>query len=160
MQAADDSATQGRTPLKDRMSHVLDELRVVLPGTQALLGFQLIAVFSDGFKGLEDWARYVHFASLLLVAFSAVLLMTPASYHRIVEAGNDSERLHGFATRCIIAAMAALGTGLALDLGVVSFVVFGSEQAAAVVTVVAMSVFAGAWFVMPMVVRAHRDQSG
>src|SRR5690348_11208006 len=91
------------TPLKDKMSHVLEELRVVLPGTQALIGFQFVVLFSDRFKDLDHWVQYVHFASLLVVTFSAVLLMTPASYHRIVAGGNDSNRVHRFATKCLVA---------------------------------------------------------
>ena len=41
-----------RADLAERITHVLEELRVVLPGTQALLGFQLVAVFSTGFASL------------------------------------------------------------------------------------------------------------
>jgi len=41
--------------LKDQATHILDEARTVLPGIQALFGFQLIAVFSDRFAtGLSE----------------------------------------------------------------------------------------------------------
>src|SRR5215213_7446529 len=102
--------------LEDRLSHVLEELRVVLPGTQALLGFQFVAVFSNGFGALPQWQKDTHFASLLLVTLSGLLLMTPAAYHRIVNEGGETEAMHTFATRSLMLAMAALGAGLSLDL--------------------------------------------
>src|ERR1043166_5814545 len=102
--------------LEDRLSHVLEELRVVLPGTQALLGFQFVAVFSNGFEHLAQWQKDLHFASLLFVTLSGLLLMTPAAYHRIVNEGGDTEGMHSFATRSLMLAMAALGIGLSLDL--------------------------------------------
>jgi hypothetical protein len=37
-------------PLSKAAEYVLDECRMVLPGIQALFGFQLIAVFSPGFR--------------------------------------------------------------------------------------------------------------
>src|SRR5215204_2943650 len=97
-----------RASLEERITHVLEELRVVLPGTQALLGFQFVAVFSNGFESLQQWQKDVHFASLLLVTLSGLLLMTPAAYHRIVNEGGDTEAMHMFATRSLMLAMAAL----------------------------------------------------
>jgi hypothetical protein len=39
--------------LKDEIANLIEEARMVLPGIQALFGFQLIAVFNDGFRDLE-----------------------------------------------------------------------------------------------------------
>ena len=39
--------------LKDDMRNVLEEARMVLPGTQALFGFQTMAVFSDRFAEMS-----------------------------------------------------------------------------------------------------------
>ena len=43
------TAKMEKTPLKDRVEQVLTEARVVLPGVQALLGFQLATMLMDGF---------------------------------------------------------------------------------------------------------------
>src|SRR5213078_2786252 len=102
------AARRGPTALKERVTHVLDELRVVLPGTQALLGFQFVAIFSPGFNSLSQTMRYVHLASLCIVTLTTVLLMAPAARHRIVEQGQDTEALHTFASRSLLLAMAAL----------------------------------------------------
>jgi len=141
--------------LEDRLSHVLEELRVVLPGTQALLGFQFVAVFSNGFATLSQWQKDLHFASLLLVTLSGLLLMTPAAYHRIVNDGSDTEGMHSFATRSLMVAMAALGLGVSLDLVVVAEVVLDSVTAAIITATIAIMMFATAWFALPAALRAR-----
>jgi hypothetical protein len=69
------------TPLHAKIEQMLTEARVVLPGAQALFGFQLATVLTQ--------SRIVRAASLLLIALTVVLLMTPAAYHRLVYAGED-----------------------------------------------------------------------
>src|SRR5436190_6639245 len=72
---------------------MLDEARMVLPGIQALFGFQLIAVFSDGFGRLANTEQLAHLGSIFLVTISISLIMTPAAYDRIV---NDPTISRGF----------------------------------------------------------------
>ena len=56
---------------------------MVLPGVQALFGFQLIAVFNNGFsEKLSHAEQCVHLLALALVAIAGALIMSPASYHR------------------------------------------------------------------------------
>ena len=72
--------------LKDQATHILDEARTVLPGIQALFGFQLMAVFSDRFAtGLTEAEQRLHFASIVLVVLAIGLMMTPAAYHRQID---------------------------------------------------------------------------
>ena len=82
------------TPLHAKIEQMLTEARVVLPGAQALFGFQLAIVLTQSFEQLPSASRIVHAASLLLVAVAVVLLMTPAAYHRIVYAGEDTQDMH------------------------------------------------------------------
>jgi hypothetical protein len=131
---------------KDKIKHVLTECRVVLPGAQALLGFQFVTTLMEAFEKLPVSSRYVHLASLLLVAFSIVLLMTPAAYHRIVERGEETEHFHRFASRILIAAMVPLALGLSGDLFVVVRKVTESATSAAISAVVSLLFFYGLWF--------------
>jgi hypothetical protein len=69
--------------LDSAASHLLEECRMVLPGIQALFGFQLIAVFNQGFdEKLTSGEQQLHFLALFLVALSAALVMAPAAIHR------------------------------------------------------------------------------
>jgi hypothetical protein len=69
----------------------LTELRVVLPGAQALFGFQFAAVLTESFTQLPVVLKGVHLASLSVVAAAVVMLIAPAAYHRIAAAGNAEE---------------------------------------------------------------------
>src|SRR5215471_14338102 len=71
--------------LKDQARTTHEEARMVLPGIQALFGFQLIAVFNRRFIDLDALNRGVYLASLVLIAVAIGLIMAPAAYHRLVE---------------------------------------------------------------------------
>src|SRR5574338_697608 len=66
---------------KDAVRFLLEECRMVLPGVQALFGFQLIAVFNSTFaEKLGHFEQDLHLSikSSGLAALAAALLMTPA----------------------------------------------------------------------------------
>src|SRR5919202_328808 len=107
------------TPLHARIEQMLTEARVVLPGAQALLGFQLAIVLTTGFDKLPHASKLVHAASLGAIALTVVLLMAPAAYHRIVYAGEDTEAFHRLGSRFVVAASVPLALGLAGDVYVV-----------------------------------------
>ena len=50
--------------LSDMASHLLEECRMVLPGIQALFGFQLMAVFNAKFWDLDFYHRVVHLLAI------------------------------------------------------------------------------------------------
>ena len=75
------------TSLNERITQMLTEAHVVLPGVQALLGFQLISVISQSFEKLPASSKLGHAVSLGCVTLAVILLMAPAAYHRIVFSG-------------------------------------------------------------------------
>lgn len=77
--------------LAKKIDQMLTEARVVLPGAQALLGFQLSVVLTEAFERLPPSSQASHGIALAFVALATVLLMAPAAYHRIVYAGEASE---------------------------------------------------------------------
>lgn len=145
----------GKTDLKDRVQHVLTEARVVLPGAQALLGFQFVAMLTAQFERLPDHAQYVHLASLALIAISTIILMAPAAYHRIVDRGENTEHFHRFAGRMVLAAMIPLALGISGDVYVVAAKILGSDSYAALVALAVLLGFFGLWFLLPLQVRAE-----
>src|SRR6266852_4208417 len=63
--------------------YLLEESRMVLPGIQALFGFQLIAVFSATFgERLSAGEQQLHLAATFLIAVAEAIMMAPAAYHR------------------------------------------------------------------------------
>jgi len=133
------------TPLSQRIVEVLTEARVLLPGAQALLGFQLAIVLMETFEKLPGPAQIVHLASLGIIALSTMVLMAPAAYHRIVENGRDTERFHDFASRMLLVALALFGPGFSGDIYVV-LIRAGLPRAAVPVALASLLAFYLAWF--------------
>jgi DMSO reductase anchor subunit len=134
-------------------------MRVVLPGAQALLGFQFATMLVEGFDKLPASSKYVHLLSLTLIAFSVVLLMTPAAYHRIVERGHETEHFHRFTSRMLIAAMLPLALGMCGDFFVVIRKVTASAVAAIVGAALMLLFFYGLWFGYTLYRRGQKGET-
>lgn len=146
--------------LTDKIRHVLTEARVVLPGAQALLGFQFITMFTEAFEKLSLSSKYVHLASLSLVAISIMLLMTPAAYHRIVEEGEETEHFHRFASRIVIASMIPLALGICGDFFIVTRKVVVSSTIALVAAALMLVFFYSLWLAYTIYRRRHAPGRG
>jgi len=137
---------RGEPDLSDRIKKVLLECRMALPGAQAFLGFQFAIVFVQSFEQLPRTWQLIHFASLLATTIATVLLIAPAAYHRIHEAGDDTEHFHRVARRLMLAALVFLGPGMAGDLFVVIANITHSPALASWVAGVLLLAFYGLWF--------------
>ncbi|HKP23009.1 MAG TPA: DUF6328 family protein [Dongiaceae bacterium] len=142
--------------LEDRIDYVLTEARVVLPGVQALLGFQLIVTLSESFGKLPESSVLVHLAALAVIALSAVLLIAPAAHHRIVFGGEDSEEFLPIASRYLLAATVFLALGMAGDCYVIVAKVLESPVSAVAAAAVTAVICLGLWHVWPWMVRNQR----
>src|SRR5438552_2167282 len=141
--------------LNDAATHVLEECRTVVPGMQALFGFQLIAVFSARFKeDLSQAERVLHLAALLLVAISIALVMAPAALHRQSEPMSVSRGFIATSSRLLMASMVPLAAGICPDVYVIARVTLGTNIGAAIVAVLLLGVFLVFWRVIPQ--RARR----
>jgi Family of unknown function (DUF6328) len=116
--------------LSERIKKVLIECRMALPGAQAFLGFQFAIVFTEGFAKLPRASQWVHFASLISMTLSIVLLIAPAAYNRLAEAGEDSEQFQKVASYLLVAGISFLAPGIAGDLYVVLAKVLNSKNTA------------------------------
>jgi hypothetical protein len=132
--------------LSDKVDHVLTEARVVLPGAQALLGFQFIGVLAEGFDKLPQTSQYLHLISLLLLTLTTILLMTPPAYHRIVEHGEDTEQFQRIAGRFVLAAMTTLALGITINFYVVVDKVIVTPGIALISALLILILFFGLWF--------------
>jgi hypothetical protein len=147
---SDSSTDRQDLSLNDATSHVLEECRTVVPGMQALFGFQLIAVFSNAFREqLSSIERVVHLAAILLVTIAIVLVMAPAALHRQTEPMAVSRRFIEISSRLLMASMAPLAAGICLDIYIVARVILGTSVGAVIVAVLSLAVFVVFWLVVP-----------
>jgi hypothetical protein len=144
------------TSLDVKIEQMLTEARVILPGAQALFGFQLAIVFTQSFGRLPVASMIVHSASLLLVTLTVVLLMAPAAYHRIVYAGEASADMYRVGSALVTAATISLALGLAGDTYVVLRKITASQAIAITAAVAAFILLIGLWHVYPLVTAAKR----
>jgi len=136
--------------LKDAVQQLLDEARMVLPGIQALLGFQLIACFNEGFAvRLDAGDQRLHLLAILLVTLATGLVMAPAAYHRhaMQRAVTDSFLLLG--SRLVSSALLLLALGLSIEIFIVARLVTESFPASLTIAAAALCVLLGLWVVLP-----------
>jgi hypothetical protein len=151
---------QSATPLNSKIKFLLTETRVVLPGVQATLGFQLAIVLSNRFDGLSALAKGVHVAAILLMTVAALLLIAPTAYHRIVCHGESDPGFHRLASRLVLGATVALAAGLAADIYVVTVAIFDAPVAAAATAVVCGLALLSAWQLLPWIAARKRSARG
>jgi hypothetical protein len=144
------------TALDVRIEQVLMELRMVLPGAQALLGFQFVILLMEKFDGLPAWAKAVHLASLGLTSLAAILLMTPAAFHRLAEGGEETERVHRLSSRVLLAAMSVLAVALSGDILVILATATGSVAIGIAAAGGVAVLTHGLWFGLAVVARNGR----
>lgn len=134
------------------MRNIIDEARVVLPGGQALFGFQTIAVFNDCFEELVYYAKACHALGMILVVISIAMVMTPATYYRTVHR-HATDAMVKLSSKMIRGPLAPLAAGLALDMFTVIHVVstdipaqLASSTSAGLGTLLLLF---GLWYVTP-----------
>ena len=137
------------TPLTTKIEQMLTEARVIIPGGQALLGFQFVVTLSQSFSDLPATAKYVHAGALCAVALAVTLLMTPAALHRITFGGEDDPTFFRIGSGLVIAATFPLALGIAADIYVVFLQISGQASIALAPAISSLLVLLGLWFAYP-----------
>jgi hypothetical protein len=136
--------------LEKAVTHLLEECRMILPGLQALLGFQLIAVFSASFEtALSPLEQRIHLLALALLATAGALVMAPAAYHRQTRPRQVSEHFLLLSGRLLLTALVPLMFGIALDFYLIARVITGHVLLSAVLAAGQLMFVAGLWFAFP-----------
>ncbi len=145
---ADPNPTE-ELPLSKAAECLIQECRMLLPGLQALFGFQLTAVFSQGFdEKLNRPQQQLHLLATGLVAVATALIMTPAAYHRQTGTHQVSERFISLSTRLLLWSMPPLIAGICLDFYLVARLIIDGVWGAIVTTAIGTA-FVFLWFILP-----------
>lgn len=143
------TSTQRPASLEEETRTTIEEARIVLPGIQALFGFQLIAVFNSRFQDFTGIEQVLHLTALLMIALAIALIMTPAAYHRIAEKGTVSRRFVDLASRFLELAMVPLMFGISLDLFLLARLILNDVTLSAAIAIAMLFIFFGLWYVLP-----------
>jgi Na+/proline symporter len=142
------------------LTELLQELRVLLPGTQTLTAFLIILPFNSGFADIQRGERLVYLATFLCSLASLVLFAAPAAQHRLQRPLRDREAFKQRATQLIIAGLVllsfalVLATQLVLDEVLRSFWLAWGGAGAVALLILAI------WWIVPLRTKArlsHQD---
>lgn len=146
--------------LDKQVTHSEQEARMILPGIQALFGFQLVAVFNSGFKGsLTSLEQKIHLAALFLVAIATLLVLMPAAYHRQAEPRQISPYFAQLASVLITWGLVPLMLGMSLDFYLICRMILDNVVWSALISGILMVCFTWGWFLFPLLKRRQRNVS-
>src|SRR5215203_6297652 len=135
--------------LDRNLSELLQELRVALPGVQVLFAFLLAVPFQQGFEKITPFQKGAYFGTLVCTAISAVMLISPTSYHRLTFRYQQKRRLVYYSNRFAIIGLAFLALAMTGAIMLITDVLFGG-LATTLMTVATVLVFGTFWFGLPL----------
>ena len=153
---ADEESTGER--LDRELMELLQGIRVVMPGVQVLLAFLLTVPFQPRFAQLPGSLRNAFFAAIVCATLATVLLIAPSTHHRLLFRAREKEWLLRVGNQMALWGTVLLGASIVLALYVVTNVLFTSEQAL-LTTAIAIVVFVGLWYVLPLTRRSSSTSS-
>jgi O-antigen/teichoic acid export membrane protein len=137
-------------------SSLLQELRVAQTGVQLLTGFLLTLPFQQRFSQLDGVMRTVFLVTFGCSVGATVLLVAPASMHRLLFRRHRLKTLVSAAHTYAMAGLLLLGVALGGVAVVIFDAVLGATEAwiAGGVTLLAVAAF---WYAMPLIGRRDDD---
>lgn len=108
------------------------------------------------FDQLPETSIVVHATSLFLVALAIMMLMALAPYHRIVDAGEDTEDMYRIGSALVTGAILPLGLGLAGDVYGVVAKISGSFAIGSLTGGMAFVLLTGLWYLYPIIMARRR----
>jgi hypothetical protein len=145
--------------LDRNLGELLQELRVALPGVQVLFAFLLAVPFQKNFTEASDFDKKVYFATLLLTALSAALLIAPSAYHRLTFRYQQKHRLVFVSNRLTIIGLGVLALAMTCAIMLVTNFLFGTVATTVITSVLVLAMFVALWAVLPLKRRLkYRDE--
>lgn len=152
--------TENSTPLTTKVEQLLTEARVIIPGGQALFGFQFIAMLTTGFDKLPPTSQLMHTTALCFTALNVIVLMAPAALHRLSFGGEDSEAFLQLGSAFLISAPMLLALAVAAELYVVFDKVLVNSFLASIAGLGGWLVMTTFWYVIPLGLNRIAPQLG
>jgi hypothetical protein len=145
-------------PLSEAVTHLLEECCMVLPGVQALFGFQLIAVFNSTFRErLTSTEQIIHLIAIGLVTMSVALIMASAAYHRQTNPEEATDSFIKLASYLLLCSMLPLMVGISLDFYLIARLILENNILSLLLSVALMIWFTTCWFLLPRLSRLRKS---
>jgi hypothetical protein len=141
--------------LNQEWTELLDEVRVVLPGTEVLFAFLLSLPFTDRFGTVARSDKTVYTVAFLAAALATLLLVAPSAQHRLLWRQQRKDVQLRIATAFALAGIACLAVAVSSVVFLVLHVLYAGVLPA-VATAIAIAIIMLGWYGVPVVVRLRR----
>lgn len=136
------------------LAALLNEARILLPGTQVFLAFLSVLPFYPRFAELSPAQRAVYLCTFFGNVVALACFVVPAAYHRVARPIHEKERFKVFATKLIVLGLVPFSFSLVLATYLVCSVV--SPAVAAGGSVGIGIVVVALWWIAPILRVHHR----
>jgi len=134
---------------EEDLTDLLNEIRLLLPGTLLLVAFLIALPFNSGYTRVSQFDNAVYVAMFLCAILSLLLFAAPAAQHRLMSPLRDRAAFKRSVNRQVIIGLIPLSAAITLASYLVISDVIGALAAAIVAGIVGMAI-AMLWWVLPM----------
>lgn len=139
-----------RLPLDQAATFVLDESRMILPGIQALFGFQLMIVFNDAFtERLSVQEQRLHLLSIALLLITTMTIMAQAVYHRQTAVKHVKDEFIHIASGLMLFGMIPLATSVCIEFYLISRLILNNVTVSLLLSIAMFVLFLFFWLGLP-----------
>jgi len=130
------------------LSDLLNEIRLLLPGTLLLVAFLIALPFNTGYTRVSQFDNAVYVALFLCAILSLLLFAAPAAQHRLMSPLRDRAAFKRSVNRQVIIGLIPLSAAITLATYLVISDVVNTLAAAIVAGIVGLTI-ASLWWVVP-----------
>jgi amino acid transporter len=134
---------------QEELGHVLEELRVMLPGVEILFAFLLTVPFTERFSEITTRQTYIYFAAFFTAALAVAFLIAPSTLHRIQRHPDSMERLLRTSTILSIVGAFCMAIAITAVVYLITELIY-DYQVGAIFTAIIAGVLSWFWFGLPL----------
>jgi len=140
---------QSPTVPEEDLTDLLNEIRLLLPGTLLLVAFLIALPFNSGYTRVSQFDNAVYVAMFLCAILSLLLFAAPAAQHRLMSPLRDRAAFKRSVNRQVIIGLIPLSAAITLASYLVISDVVGALAATIVAGIVGLAI-AMLWWALPM----------
>jgi len=137
----------------DDLSELLEETRILLPGSEVLVAFLISLPFTERFGMITNAQRLVFLATFFSALVALICFVTPAAYHRLASPIRKRGAFKVLANRLLVAGQVPLSCSLVLATYLVTSLA-STHIVAMLVSATVLGLIGTLWWILPLL-RAH-----
>jgi hypothetical protein len=136
--------------LHNSFRNIIDEAKLVFPGTQTLFGFQLVVVFSEYFqKNLTETDKLIHLFAIFLTIVAFAMILMVAAYHRHIHYSLITKDLVLLANKLLKLGMIPLALAVSAEFYLLSYTILQNRVTALFAGIICLGTLWFMWFFLP-----------